>query len=63
MTTTTTNGEKDSEVTFERIIGEYGSGEPLLIITAGLHGNEPAGVEAARRVCDWLSREQTGAPA
>lgn len=36
----------------DRLIGRYGGGGegPLLICIAGLHGNEPAGVEALRRV-------------
>lgn len=36
----------------ERLIGRHGSAAdgPLLVCVAGLHGNEPAGVEALRRV-------------
>ena len=36
----------------DRLIGRHGggSGGPLLICIGGLHGNEPAGVEALRRV-------------
>ncbi|CAM4110536.1 succinylglutamate desuccinylase/aspartoacylase domain-containing protein [Gillisia limnaea] len=35
-----------------RIIGKYSSGKngPLLFITAGVHGNEPSGVQALERV-------------
>lgn len=40
----------------ERVLGEYSCGRfgPTLVITAGVHGNEPAGVLAARRVLDVL---------
>jgi succinylglutamate desuccinylase len=43
-----------------RRIGAYDSGRsgPLLLVTAGVHGNEPAGVEALRRVFDALERLQ-----
>lgn len=41
----------------ERVIGRRGSAAagPLLIVTAGIHGNEPAGVIALRRVLASLS--------
>ncbi len=41
-----------------RVIGAYDSGEtgPLLIVTAAIHGNEPAGVEALERVFAGLAR-------
>ena len=40
-----------------RIIGEYTSGKfgPLLFITAGVHGNEPSGVQAIMRVFKALN--------
>ncbi len=40
-----------------REIGRYASGRPgpLLIVTAGIHGNEPAGVHALRRVLSRLA--------
>ncbi len=40
-----------------RIIGKYSSGKqgPLLFITAGVHGNEPSGVEALQRVFKSLN--------
>ncbi len=43
-----------------RVLGEYtwGAPGPLLIATGGLHGNEPAGVEAARRVLDALNEHR-----
>lgn len=42
----------DSDALSDRLIGRYGGGEegPVLVCIAGLHGNEPAGVEALRRV-------------
>jgi succinylglutamate desuccinylase len=40
-----------------RPIGEYGTGlpGPLLLVVGGMHGNEPAGILAARRVLDRLA--------
>ena len=40
----------------ERRIGSYGTSgeEPLLIVVGAVHGNEPAGVRAARAVLDQL---------
>ncbi len=45
--------------TAERLIGERAGAEsgPLLLLVGGLHGNEPAGVEAARRVFEALERD------
>ncbi|MCC7012922.1 MAG: succinylglutamate desuccinylase/aspartoacylase family protein [Planctomycetes bacterium] len=47
-------------VTVERELGRYSSGErgPLLVVTAGLHGNEPGGVHALRRVFATLAERQ-----
>ncbi|MEH6406862.1 MAG: succinylglutamate desuccinylase/aspartoacylase family protein [Leeuwenhoekiella sp.] len=41
---------------FPRIIGEYSCGNkgPLLFITAGVHGNEPSGVKALKKVFSEL---------
>lgn len=46
----------------ERILGRYETGRPgpVVIVTAGLHGNEPGGTIAARRVLARL--EATAAP-
>lgn len=43
-----------------RIIGEYDSGNkgPLLFITGGIHGNEPSGIVALKRVFDILKDEK-----
>lgn len=43
-----------------RIIGKYTSGKkgPLLLITAGIHGNEPSGVKALQRVFKELKKTQ-----
>ena len=48
------------ETTFERVLGSYESGTPgpVVVITACIHGNEPAGAIAARRVMEELSRER-----
>lgn len=45
---------------FHRIIGKYTSGEkgPLLLVTAGIHGNEPSGVQALQRVFSELKQTQ-----
>ncbi len=42
----------------DRLIGAYGSKgqRPLVIVVAGLHGNEPGGVEAVWRVFERLER-------
>jgi len=47
---------RDSEAP-RRTLGEYSGVEPgpLLLVVGGLHGNEPAGIEAARRVLDQLA--------
>lgn len=43
-----------------RIIGTYGdiNADTLMICTAGIHGNEPLGVEALRKVFHILERDQ-----
>jgi succinylglutamate desuccinylase len=45
---------------FDRILGRYDTGRagPALLVVGGLHGNEPAGVLAALRVCERLERER-----
>jgi predicted deacylase len=45
-----------------REIGRFGqaaAGAPTLLVVAGLHGNEPAGVHAAHRVLGRLARDGT----
>ncbi|MHC4377136.1 MAG: succinylglutamate desuccinylase/aspartoacylase family protein [Planctomycetota bacterium] len=43
----------------ERVLARLGDGAgPLLVVTAGMHGNEPAGVLAAERVTAYLSEHQ-----
>ena len=46
--------------TFERIIGEYGDthGGRLLLVIAGLHGNEKGGIIAAERVLERLHADK-----
>jgi len=42
---------------FKRHIGSVGSGNgPTVLVTAGLHGNEPSGVEACRRILPELQQ-------
>jgi succinylglutamate desuccinylase len=47
---------QSSEDGNDHVLGEYSSGSagPLFLIVAGLHGNEPGGVEATRRVIERL---------
>lgn len=43
----------------ERVLARIGDGAgPLLVVTAGMHGNEPAGVLAVERVAGYLSEHQ-----
>lgn len=41
----------------ERVLGDFGADRdgPLLVLVGGVHGNEPAGVEALRRFCAELA--------
>jgi succinylglutamate desuccinylase len=49
------NPSRAAEAAPERVLGRHGSaGGPVLVITAGIHGNEPAGVAAVRRVMSVL---------
>lgn len=43
---------------FPRVLGEYTSGNsgPLLFISAGIHGNEPSGVKALKKVFSELEQ-------
>lgn len=43
---------RDPDLLADRLVGRFGGRDegPLLVCIAGLHGNEPAGVEALRRV-------------
>lgn len=45
---------------FQRRLGRYATGRPgpTVVICGGLHGNEPAGALAARRVLEQLERER-----
>ncbi len=44
----------------KRCIGEYETGNqgPLLFVSAGIHGNEPSGVTALKKVFEILKREK-----
>ncbi len=58
MTFTINSPALNRSATFTRILGQYGDGEgPTVVVTAGLHGNEPAGVFAIQDVLDQLRRE------
>jgi predicted deacylase len=49
-------GQSGDGLRAPRVIGDFGQGlpGPLLILTGGVHGNEPAGVEALLEVCAQL---------
>lgn len=53
-------GSGRSPAASERLVGRYRGGEegPLLVCVGGIHGNEPAGVEALRRVLGRLADER-----
>ena len=44
----------------DRIIGKYTNNieGPLLLVTAGVHGNEPSGVKALRKIFDELEKSK-----
>jgi succinylglutamate desuccinylase len=44
----------------DRLLGSYctGAAGPTVVVVAGIHGNEPAGIEAARRVLARLERDR-----
>lgn len=45
-----------------RELGRYAAGEgATLVIIGGVHGNEPAGIHAAKRVFDWLGQNRPSA--
>lgn len=48
------------ETSFERLLGSYETGRPgkTVVITAGIHGNEPAGAIAAQRVFAALAADR-----
>ncbi|MGK0204080.1 MAG: hypothetical protein ACI9S9_003160 [Planctomycetota bacterium] len=56
MTDATAATTMDPESTMQREIGRWDSGlpGPTLLVTGGVHGNEPAGVYAAQRVLKQL---------
>lgn len=45
-------------IEINRLIGSYRgkSGGPTIVVTGGIHGNEPAGVFALKRVLAWLNK-------
>lgn len=50
--------ERETHLHDQRLLGTYQGSEkgPLLLVTAGVHGNEPSGVEALRKVFSELER-------
>jgi succinylglutamate desuccinylase len=50
----------DAPAGHERLIGHHrgASSGPTMVVVAGIHGNEPAGIRAARHVLERLGREQ-----
>ena len=52
------NTEIDLNV--ERVIGKYSTGEKgnLLLVTAGVHGNEPSGVIALKKIFEHLEKDK-----
>lgn len=59
---TVTHPVLEESVAIERVLGKYTHGEkgPSLIVTAGVHGNEPSGIFAFRRV--WQVLKQFNLP-
>lgn len=57
---TTASKERPIARELPRVLGEYDSGTPgpTLLVCAGMHGNEPAGVEAVRRVLAQLTERE-----
>lgn len=53
-----------NDIGSQRIIGKYSGTAPgpLLIAVGGIHGNEPAGVEAIEILCTMLEREPESNP-
>lgn len=49
-----------SQTTYKRVLGEYTSHKtgPLLFISAGIHGNEPSGLQALEKVLNVLSENK-----
>ena len=54
------SNERNRDVEIPRVLGTYSTGldGPLLFITAGIHGNEPSGVLALKKVFKVLKEEK-----
>ncbi|WP_143960812.1 succinylglutamate desuccinylase/aspartoacylase family protein [Litoribacter populi] len=55
------NQEKVHDLTLTRILGKYPEipvGGPTLLVSAGVHGNEPSGVIALKKVFNKLEKEK-----
>lgn len=56
MQTALRTSPRAAEAAPERVLGRHGTAiGPLLVVTAGVHGNEPAGILAVRRVLTALA--------
>ena len=62
MTTGGYSTSREGKADYERLIGEYGDAKAgaMLVVVAGLHGNEPAGINAFGRVIERLHRDRPG---
>lgn len=59
MTDAATQAERGGPVVGDRLLGAFERGNgPTLAVIGGVHGNEPAGIHAARRVLDRLRAER-----
>jgi succinylglutamate desuccinylase len=61
----TDGSETNGTGTVERVLADLGEGRkgaPLCIVTAGIHGNEPAGIAALRRVLSRSTKPGSALP-
>ena len=60
--TPSATAERPKGVVVKRVMGQVRAEEagPSLVVVAGIHGNEPAGVEAGRRVLARLAQGDVG---
>lgn len=54
------NSIPTKDINTDRLLGNYSGGDkgPILVCTAGLHGNETAGIEALRQVFNTLNTQK-----
>jgi predicted deacylase len=59
VTDAATQSEAGGPIAGDRFLGAFEQGQgPTLVVIGGVHGNEPAGIHAARRVLDRLRSER-----